>query len=55
MAAVSWDVRGALEAGVAVVRLVRPGHELDPEEPSPAYEARTIAELGPLLDRAAVG
>lgn len=49
------DVRGALEAGLAVVRLVRPGHELDPEGPSPAHEARTIAELGPLLERAAPG
>jgi 2-haloacid dehalogenase len=49
------DVRGALEAGLPVVRLVRPGHELDPEGPSPAHEARTVAELGPLLERAARG
>jgi 2-haloacid dehalogenase len=49
------DVRGALEAGLAVVRLVRPGHELDPEGPSPAHEAQTVEELRPLLERAAQG
>ena len=49
------DVRGALEAGLAVVRLVRPGHELDREGPSPAHEAREIGELGPLLEHAAQG
>ena len=40
------DVRGALEAGLAVVRLRRPGHELDPEGPSPEIEARDIGGLG---------
>jgi 2-haloacid dehalogenase len=49
------DVRGALEAGLAMVRLVRPGHEPDPEGPSPTHEARTVGELRPLLERAAQG
>ena len=37
------DVRGALEAGIPTVRLVRPGHQLDPEGPVPAV---TITEVG---------
>lgn len=49
------DVRGALEAGLTVVRLVRPGHELDPEGPLPEHEIRDIGELRPLLERAALG
>ena len=49
------DVRGALEAGLAVVRLARPGHELDPEGPSPAIEARDIGGLGFVLERATPG
>jgi 2-haloalkanoic acid dehalogenase type II len=43
------DVRGALEAGIDVVRLRRPGHHLDPDGPAPAHEAADLAELGPLL------
>jgi 2-haloacid dehalogenase len=46
------DVRGALEAGLPVVRLVRPGHELDPHGPAPDFEARAVEELEPLLGRA---
>lgn len=44
------DVRGAMEAGVDVIRLRRPGHELDPAGPAPAYEAADLAELRHLLD-----
>jgi 2-haloalkanoic acid dehalogenase type II len=47
------DVRGALEAGLPVVRLVRPGHELDPHGPAPAFETHAVDELGLLLERAA--
>jgi 2-haloacid dehalogenase len=47
------DVRGALEAGLPVVRLRRPGHDLDPEGPRPAYEAGSLWELKPELDRIA--
>jgi 2-haloalkanoic acid dehalogenase type II len=43
------DVRGALEAGIDVVRLRRPGHHLDPDGPAPTREAADLAELGPLL------
>ncbi|MGH8968443.1 MAG: HAD family hydrolase [Actinomycetes bacterium] len=39
------DVRGALEAGIPVVRLRRPGHELDPGGPRPAYEVGTLDDL----------
>ena len=43
------DVRGAMEAGVDVVRLRRPGHHLDPDGPAPTREAADLAGLGPLL------
>ncbi len=43
------DVRGAMEAGVDVVRLRRPGHHLDPDGPAPRREAADLAGLGPLL------
>lgn len=43
------DVRGALEAGLAVVRLVRPGHRLDPDGPVPAHEVHSLAELAAVL------
>lgn len=39
------DVRGALEAGVSVVRLVRPGHRLDPDGPAPEHQVASLAEL----------
>jgi 2-haloacid dehalogenase len=42
------DVRGALEAGLDVVRLRRPGHDLDPDGPTPGRTVDTVAEvLGP--------
>ncbi|WP_233517615.1 HAD family hydrolase [Geodermatophilus marinus] len=43
------DVRGALEAGLDVVRLRRPGHRLDPHGPVPAHEAADLAEVAELL------
>ena len=43
------DVRGALEAGIAVVRLRRPGHELDPAGPRPTYEVSDVGELADVL------
>lgn len=52
VAASARDVRGALEAGCPMVRLRRPGHDLDPDGPQPAYEAGTVADLPPLLAEA---
>ena len=43
------DVRGALEAGIPVVRLRRPGHDLDPDGPRPDREAAGIDEIAELL------
>ena len=43
------DVRGALEAGIPVVRLRRPGHDLDPDGPRPGREAGGIDEIAALL------
>ena len=40
------DVRGALEAGIDVVRLRRPGHVLDPTGPQPAREAADLRGAG---------
>lgn len=45
------DVRGALEAGIPVVRLRRPGHHLDPDGPEPPVTVDSLAELGPVLQR----
>lgn len=39
------DVRGALEAGIPVVRLARPGHVVDAAGPQPTVEAADMAEL----------
>jgi phosphoglycolate phosphatase-like HAD superfamily hydrolase len=47
------DVRGAVAAGVPVVRLRRPGHNLDPSGPRPEQEVSGLAELGVVLDRTA--
>jgi 2-haloacid dehalogenase len=46
------DVRGALEAGIAVVRLRRPGHQLDPEGPAPPYEVSGLLDLPEQVTRA---
>jgi 2-haloacid dehalogenase len=43
------DVRGALEAGCAMVRLRRPGHGLDPQAPAPPYEVDDVRDLPALL------
>jgi 2-haloacid dehalogenase len=48
------DVRGALEAGIPVVRLRRPGHDLDPAGPRPELEAADLTDLRELLARLAV-
>ncbi len=45
------DVRGALEAGIPVVRLSRPGHDLDPEGPAPEWTAASVQDLPALLRR----
>lgn len=45
------DVRGALEAGIRVVRLRRPGHELDPDGPVPDHEVDSIPDLPAALAR----
>jgi 2-haloalkanoic acid dehalogenase type II len=43
------DVRGAMEAGLDVVRVVRPGHELDPDGPTPDIDIGDLRELADLL------
>ena len=43
------DVRGALAAGIDVIRLVRPGHSLDPSGPQPEREATDLREVAALL------
>lgn len=43
------DVRGALEAGLAVVRVVRPGHGVDPDGPAPPVTVHDLRELAALL------
>ncbi len=45
VAASARDVRGSLEAGLDVVRVVRPGHRVDPEGPQPQW---VIDDLGAL-------
>jgi 2-haloalkanoic acid dehalogenase type II len=49
------DVRGALEAGIPVVRLKRPGHDLDPAGPTPTWQADSVHDLPSLLEAAAAG
>ena len=43
------DVRGSLEAGITAVRLVRPGHRLDPDGPAPEHVVSSLAELPAVL------
>jgi 2-haloacid dehalogenase len=43
------DVQGALAAGVDVVQLRRPGHELPPDAPRPGREAVSLDELVALV------
>jgi 2-haloacid dehalogenase len=47
------DVRGAVGAGVACIRLHRPGHSLDATGPAPKWTAESVKELGQLLPLAA--
>ena len=47
------DVRGCLEAGIPVVRLRRPGHELDPHGPRPTLEVGGIGDLEGAVQQAA--
>jgi len=46
------DVRGALQAGVDTIRLIRPGHDIDPAGPRPT---RQVAGLDELTDYLAKG
>ena len=46
------DVRGALEAGIDVIRLQRPGHRLDPSAPAPEREVPDLSHLLSALDSA---
>jgi 2-haloalkanoic acid dehalogenase type II len=39
------DVRGALQAGISVIRLVRPGHAVDHEGPRPTLEASSLDDI----------
>ena len=43
------DTRGALEAGLAVVRVRRAGHRVDPEGPQPAREVSDLTQLPAVL------
>jgi 2-haloacid dehalogenase len=52
VAASARDVRGALQAGVDTIRLIRPGHDIDPAEPRPT---RQVTGLGELTDYLAKG
>ena len=45
------DTRGALEAGMAVVRVRRPGHSLDPAGPQPELEVEDLSALRSALAR----
>ncbi|WP_028473590.1 HAD family hydrolase [Nocardioides alkalitolerans] len=49
VAASARDVRGALEAGLVAVRLVRPGHVVDPDGPQPAHEVHDAADLAAVV------
>jgi 2-haloacid dehalogenase len=44
------DTRGALEAGLAVVRVQRPGHRVDPDGPQPQHEIADLGLLPAVLD-----
>ncbi|MGH3664559.1 MAG: haloacid dehalogenase [Egibacteraceae bacterium] len=47
------DTRGALEAGLPVVRVRRPGHHVDPDGPQPAVEVDDLRAVPDALSRAA--
>jgi len=52
IAASARDVRGALQAGVDTIRLIRPGLDIDPAGPRPT---RQVTGLGELTDHLAQG
>ncbi|GAB3351945.1 HAD family hydrolase [Modestobacter lapidis] len=43
------DTRGALEAGLTVVRVERPGHRVDPDGPQPQHEITDLTDLPRVL------
>ena len=45
------DTRGALEAAMAVVRVRRPGHSVDPAGPQPELEVADLSALPAALDQ----
>jgi len=45
VAASARDVRGALQAGVDTIRLIRPGHDIDPAGPRPTHQITGLGEL----------
>lgn len=49
VAASARDVRGSLEAGLDVVRVVRPGHQVDPDGPEPRWVVDDLRELPAVL------
>lgn len=51
VAASARDVRGALEAGIPVVRLARPGHVVDPDGPVPPVEVDDARDLAAAVTR----
>lgn len=51
VAASARDVRGALEADLTAIRLVRPGHDLDAGGPRPLHEVRDAADLADVVAR----
>ena len=49
------DTRGALEAGLVVVRVRRPGHRVDPDGPQPELEVTDLGDLPGVLGRVSGG
>jgi len=45
VAASARDVRGALQADVDTIRLIRPGHDIDPAGPRPTRQVTGLDEL----------
>lgn len=45
VAASARDVRGALEAGLQVIRVSRPGHVVDPDGPRPHIEVASLDQV----------
>jgi 2-haloacid dehalogenase len=49
------DTRGALEAGLAVIRVRRPGHRVDPAGPQPQHQIDDLCDLPAVLATLAGG